>query len=136
MIRLTLVPSVSANDLYCGIRPWIRSDLLSKLSLGLGRQMMFLHVDFHPSNKFLISKVAEKTDEDMPIVDGLCLGHKESLACDELLAAVKLELDVIDPMLATHKLLQQLELRNVLFRAFERLGREADISRCCSSPAV
>ena len=44
-------------------------------------------------------------DENVSCVDGLCFGHQLSLACDDLLAAVKEELDVINPMSATHKLL-------------------------------
>ena len=129
IIRPTLVSSVSANDLYCGIRPWMRSDLFSKSALHRGRQMMFLHGDSHPSNKLVISKVAAMTDEHVPIVDSPCLGHQLSLGCDDLLGAVKQELDVINPIFATQKLLQQLEPRNTLLRAVARLGREADVFR-------
>ena len=78
IIRPTLAFLVFANDWLFSIRPWIRSDLLSKSSLGLEPQMKLLHADSHASNKLLISRVAENTDENGPVFDGLCLGHKLS----------------------------------------------------------
>ena len=91
--------------------------------------MLFLHGDSLAANKLVISQIAEDTPDTIPVVDAPCLGHQVSLSCDDMLAAVKSELDVANPMYATKQLMQQMGARRDVYKVFGKLADEALIVR-------
>ena len=129
--RPTLCSSTSMSDLYSALRPWLRIDLLTTASPRptIASQLVCLAADSHPSNKVLITKVALDTPEEIPIVDGMCLGHQISLSLDDMLVGMKSEIDIINPLYATKKLLQQLQPRNAIYRAIDKLAADARVIR-------
>ena len=136
MQRPTLCTSTSAADLHHALKPWVRLDLLRNPGAEppAASQLIALAADSHPSNKLLISQIAEDASPTVPVHDALCFGHQLSLCCDDMLHGMKNDLAIINPLFATQKLMQQLVPRAALYKAIDRDGDAALIIRGVCPP--
>ena len=134
--RPTLCTSTSAADLHLALKPWVRLDLFRTPGAEppAASQLLALVSDSHPSSKLLVSQIAEDAPPTVPVHDALCLGHQLSLCCDDMLHAMKHDLDIINPCFATQKLMQQLVPCAALYKAIDRDGNAALIIRVVCPP--
>ena len=131
--RPTLIESTSAKDIHSGFAPFMRADLLQGPSVG-PRDVSFcaLHADSLSANKLCINKVEESLDPCVLVHDAHCMGHQISIVCDETLK--QKELDIINGMHATKKLMSNLQPRRDIVHGYERLAKKARIVRCVHPP--
>lgn len=129
--RPTLCTSTSASDLHQAFKPWVYTDLLCSPGAepAPASRLLALAADSHPSDNLLVSQIAADIPSSIPVHDALCLGHQVSLACDDVLNGMKDDLDMINPLFATKKLMQQLQPRAALYHAIDRDGDKANIIR-------
>ena len=122
--RPTLCASTSAADLHHALKPWVRTYLLRNPGAEPppASQLLGLAADSHPSNKLLVTQIAQDTPQGIPILDLMCLGHQLSLAADDVLTAMRKDIDIINPMFATQQLMQQLQARDQLYKAIDLDG--------------
>ena len=134
--RPTLCSSTTASDLHHALKPWMRTDLLRNPGAEPppASQLLGLAADSHPSNKLLVTQIAQDTPESIPILDLMCLGHQLSLAADDVLTAMRKDIDIINPMFATQKLMQQLQARDQLYKAIDLDGDKARVIRGVPAP--
>ena len=128
--RPTLIESTSTEHIYHGVEPWLRSDALSSAAQPQDETFCGLYGDSLAANKLVVTQAAEQ-HPDMPLHDGFCVGHQLSICSDEQMRGLG---DVINPVHATKKLMQQAQPRQSLRNAYAKLASKAQILRGVAPP--
>ena len=116
------------------LEPWVRSDVLTAAKRDGDHAFLGLHGDSLAANKLLIAQVELETQgSNILLQDGWCVGHQLSIVADEQMGATGE--DLINPVFATKKLMQQTQPRQQLHSGYDSLSKRALVLRGIQPPA-
>ena len=112
----------------------MRSDVLTAAKRDGDHAFLGLHGDSLAANKLLIAQVELETQgSNILLQDGWCVGHQLSIVADEQMGATGE--DLINPVFATKKLMQQTQPRQQLHSGYDSLSKRALVLRGIQPPA-
>ena len=130
-----LVRNTQAEEILSALSPLFRDDLLKKAAEPDERaasKIAGLYADSARSNKLVVTELADKVD--CPVVDGVCLAHQISIACQETGKGGKSEISVETAMHATHKLMALLLPRQAVLKKLTSMAKKARVYRGVAPP--